>query len=140
MLWTIASNWREREIRPIWKDNLLPLLFYGNKMDSKEPGALPWRQCDFDRDDVGTVQGEKSHLMEASEMNKISKSTPVTFQWGGRAIPNDGIESADTSAIALQDTSRPATQRRSRDTDVGSLLETIDVQDYRPSSVDTDRT
>jgi hypothetical protein len=28
-IWTIATNWRRRYSRPVWKDSILPLLFYG---------------------------------------------------------------------------------------------------------------
>jgi hypothetical protein len=33
MLWTMVKNWRHRRTRPVWKDSLLPLLFYRNKID-----------------------------------------------------------------------------------------------------------
>jgi hypothetical protein len=104
MLWTIGSNWRERRTRPVWKESLLPLLFYGHKIDSKEPEALPWpRLCDSPDDDSTTI-AEKALLMEASEMDTVSKRTSVMFQWLDHAKLADSRESANSSAIALRET------------------------------------
>jgi hypothetical protein len=42
MLWTIGSTWRERHARPVWKGNLLPLLFHAGKIDAERKENLPW--------------------------------------------------------------------------------------------------
>ena len=127
MLWTMAKSWRHRRTRPVWKDNLLPLLFYRNKIDCDRPETLPWRR------DNDTECENRIPLMEAVEMKKISKRTPVTFDWPVRAKLGSEIESTDTSAIALrmQDNAPLPTQRYSQDTDAESVTETIgsSVQD-----------
>jgi hypothetical protein len=138
MIWTIANNWRERRTRPVWKDSLLPLLFYRHNIVSKESVTLPWWRYNHESEHNDTTPGTRNHFMEASEMNKISRRTPVTFHWPDRAKLDSSIESAGSSAIALYETGRQSNQRRSRDVDADSMLETIDIQDYRPSSVDTD--
>jgi hypothetical protein len=121
MLWTMAKNWRHRRTRPVWKDSLLPLLFYRNKIDCDQPETLPWRRNnDIEFEDMVP-------LLEAVEIEKISKRTPVSFGWPLRAKLGSEIESADTSAIALQlqDTALLPTQQRLQDTDLGSVTETV---------------
>jgi hypothetical protein len=71
-------------------------------------------------------------------MNMISERIAVTFQWPSCVKLDDSIESPDSSAIALNERTRPWTQRRSRDADAEWLLETNAIQDYRPRSIDTD--
>jgi hypothetical protein len=113
MLWTIGSNWRKRRSRPVWKDNLLPLLFYGHKIDSKGPEALPWpRRCDSPENN-STIMAEEALLMETSEMDTISKRTPIMFQWLDDTELYDSRESANILAIALRETRRLSTQRTS---------------------------
>jgi hypothetical protein len=136
MLWTIVSNWRERRTRPVWKDNILPLLYYRQNIASEESETLPWQGKGLDLNDGDSVPAEKAILMEANEMNKISEHTPVTFQWPSRAKLDDSIERPDSSAITIHGTSRPSTQRRSRNADAESLLETNDIREYRPRSMD----
>ena len=35
-IWTIASNWRHRHSMPVWKDSIMPFIFYGHKIESQE--------------------------------------------------------------------------------------------------------
>jgi hypothetical protein len=116
----MAKNWRHRRTRPVWKDSLLPLLFYRNKIDCDQPESLPWRRNnDIEFED-------KVPLLEATEMKKISKRTPVSFGLPLRAKLGSEIESADTSATALrlQDTALLPIQQCLQDTDAGSVTET----------------
>jgi hypothetical protein len=129
MLWVIASNWRHRRTRPVWKDNLLPLLFYRHAIHSENPGDLLWR-----RDDNMTELERKNHLMETSEMEKVGKETPVTFQWPTRKKLDDSLEEAETSAIALHDAGEFPTQRSSHEVDAESLLGSIHTQDHEARS------
>jgi hypothetical protein len=129
MLWVIASNWRHRRTRPVWKDNLLPLLFYRHAIHSENSGDLLWR-----RDDNMTELEHKNHLMETSEMEKVSKETPVTFQWPTRKKLDDSLEEAETSAIALHDAGEFPTQRSSHEVDAESLLGSIHTQDHEARS------
>lgn len=116
MIWMIASNWRHRRIRPIWKDNLLPLLFYRHNIDSENSGALPWR-CD----NITELE-DKAQFMEASEMEKIAKKTLVTFQWSARKKLDGSLGKTDTSTIALQHMEGSSTQRSSYISDAEPLL------------------
>jgi hypothetical protein len=126
-LWAMAKNWRHRRTRPVWKDSLLPLLFYRNKIDCDQLEALPWRRNN------GIGFEDKLPLLEATEMKKISKRMPVSFSWPLHAKLGSEIESADTSAIALelQDTALLSTQQRLQD--LGSVIKTVGsfVQDER---------
>jgi hypothetical protein len=135
MLWTIANNWRERLTRPVCKDSILPLLYYRQKIASKNSEDVPWQRDKSDSNDDDSVPAEKALLMEANEMKKTGKRTAVTFQWPSYARLDESIENPGSSAIALHETSRPPTQRRSRDADADaeSLLETNDIQYYRHS-------
>jgi hypothetical protein len=75
MLWTIVNNWRERRTRPVWKDSILPLLYYRRKIASKNSEKVPWQQDGLDSNDDDSVPAEKALLMEANEMRKASQRT-----------------------------------------------------------------
>jgi hypothetical protein len=137
ILWTIVNNWRERRTWPVWKDSILPLLYYRQKIASKNPENVPWQRNGLDSNDDDSVLAVKALLMEANEMKKTSKRTAVTFQWPSCVRLDELIENPGSSATALHETSRPPTQRRSRDADAESLLETNDIQYYRHSRLPT---
>jgi hypothetical protein len=81
-VWTIATNWRHRHCRPVWKDDILPLIFYGRDLvdsildeyryESSEPAPQP------ENADQTT---HKKVPFESSEMQKIGRSTAVTVPW-----------------------------------------------------------
>jgi hypothetical protein len=128
MLWTIAHNWRHRRTRPVWKDNLLPLLFYRHNIQSEKQGALPWRPGNI------TKFEHRAQLMETSEMEKVGKGTLVTFQWSAHRKLDDALEGADDSVILLHDVRRLPTQRREQEADGESLLARTGTRHYRARS------
>ncbi|KAG9187556.1 hypothetical protein G6011_05427 [Alternaria panax] len=110
-VWTIIANWRHRHDRPVWKENILPLIFYGHRIESTNPDAFAarsprkeladdielthrgsGRQPDDTSDEEERLVHKEGKLMEASEMMDISKNIPVTFRW-----PN-GAETTSTAA------------------------------------------
>jgi hypothetical protein len=121
MLWTISNNWRNHRTRPVWKESLLPLLFYRNNINSEKPGESPWQFDDM------AEQGDRLYLMEASEMQKISKKTLVTFQCLASKELYSSSDNASTSAIALQDAREFPAQRNSHEADAESLLTSHEV-------------
>ncbi|KAH7408083.1 hypothetical protein DE146DRAFT_752231 [Phaeosphaeria sp. MPI-PUGE-AT-0046c] len=129
MLWTIANNWRSRRTRPVWKDNLLPLLFYRHKIDSEGPATLPW-QHDGNEADATDTDLHTARLLEANEMEKVGNRTLVTFRFPGRAALEGKGESAGTEAIALKEPARSSIREASQSTgrDAESLLEVADLQ------------
>jgi hypothetical protein len=99
MIWTRAANLRHRRTRPVWKDNLLPLIYYSYKIESKDPSALPHRIRQTNEYTNGTDTAEQEILLEASGMSKISAKTPVTFRWPQSSKLDN--ESDDSSTIVL---------------------------------------
>jgi hypothetical protein len=82
IVWMVAENWRRRHVRPVWKDTLLPLLFYWGKFKGRGEDALQPRTND---DTHRAAEEDEGHLMEVHEMNARSKRIAVTFQWPGAA-------------------------------------------------------
>lgn len=79
-IWTIATNWRQRHSRPVWKDNILPLLFYGREMIDYKLDAHSQQTKDrTSSDDTGARSN--APLLETSEMEKISASTRINIRW-----------------------------------------------------------
>jgi hypothetical protein len=130
LLWVIANNWRHRRTKPIWKDNILPLLFYRHKIEPATPGALPWQRENSTEVDVAEVEDE-THAMETGEMEEISKRLPVTFRWPTRERLDNFLDTADSSAIALHDMRSPPTQRSSHDVDSESFLVNDETQHHQ---------
>jgi hypothetical protein len=113
-IWTMAMNWKHRHIRPVWKDSILPLIFYGDLIQSGDPGALlNAHHPDVDEDQAGSRQylgngvdtdhmsdntDEKDGLLEASEMQSIGAKRPVTFKWPNSTETDDANGDAESSA------------------------------------------
>jgi hypothetical protein len=116
MLFTIISNWQHRRTRPVWKDNILPMLFYRQIIKPEEPGALPWQGGD------ATEREVEVRLMETSEMEKISKASSVTFQWLTSDKSMESIDKADTSAVSLDSAGEVPTQRTPHGVETESLI------------------
>lgn len=120
MLWTIASNWRTRRTKPLWKDDLLPLLFHRQNIDSHGPGPLPWNRNDEEAD-----AKDSTRLMEASEMHSVGRRTMVTFHVPGHPSLDDNGESSGVETVALQEYRKLSTRRvpQQASADAESLLE-----------------
>jgi hypothetical protein len=131
-VWTIITNWRHRHDRPVWKESILPLIFYGHKIESTDAGASAarspeneladniemihrgsYRQPNDTSDEEERLVHEEGKLMEASEMMEVSKNIPVTFRW-----PN----SAETTSTALQQEKLWLRRRKPQAVEADSLL------------------
>ncbi|WQF76703.1 hypothetical protein CDEST_01717 [Colletotrichum destructivum] len=78
--WTIATDWRYRHSRPVWKESILPLIFYGYKIKSQGSGLLQRQppEDNLGEDHAGLMERESS-LLEASELKTISSQILVRF-------------------------------------------------------------
>jgi hypothetical protein len=125
LLKTIFVNWRHRQTRPVWKDNILPFLFYGHKIESHEPQGLPGQTGENSADVGHTRPDTEGHLLETSEMATIAKRTVVTFQW-----PDDSQQdSSETgSAYPLQQEKNWLRRRQTRGVNANSLLGASDAE------------
>jgi hypothetical protein len=130
-VFTMIANWRHRYSRPVWKDSLLPLIFYGHRIESREAAHMDGSQVQeispaigrsLEADEDGSMKRD-DRLLEASKMQSISKNIAVTFRWPNK----NGIDSnADTSVTALQKEKGWLRQRRPREVEVDSLLQSDD--------------
>ncbi|KAJ0156423.1 hypothetical protein CTA2_12779 [Colletotrichum tanaceti] len=124
-IWTMADDWRHRHHRPVWKDSVLPLIFYRHKFESQERGALPNqpRESTDDEDGAGAAE-QRNGLLEATEMKDLGFRIPVTFQWPENVARSstDGVDTLE--AFALQQLNDEPRRRSPRDRDNESLLET----------------
>jgi hypothetical protein len=113
-VWTIMTNWRRRHIIPVWKDSILPLLFYGQKFEAQDPSIQP-----FGKD---PNKAKTEELMETSAMEKASKDIMVTFRWPDDkgADGSEEIEYQASTAL-LQQESFPMRRRDIRGSPVSGL-------------------
>lgn len=116
VVWMVAENWRRRHVRPVWKDSLLPLLFYGGKFEGRGEDAL--QPCTND-DTHRAAAEDEGHLMEVHEMNATSKRIAVTFQWPVAAE----VDNTDQNRPAgLREEKSWLRQRRAKEVSSTSLL------------------
>ncbi|KAH7093485.1 hypothetical protein FB567DRAFT_515425 [Paraphoma chrysanthemicola] len=116
MLWTIISNWRSRHVRPVWKDNILPLLFYRHSLNSDKPGGLPWNPDNI------TEMEDRTRMMETKELEKTGDRILITLNWSANEKSRDLLGKGDASAITLQDVESVPVQRISHEADSEVLL------------------
>lgn len=98
-IWTIVSNWRHRRTRLVWKDDILPLLFYGRDImdDALDPHTHRTNKTASHQDETRD-QDKERRLLEAKEMKKISDSIPVTLRWLYDADASARDSSAEASS------------------------------------------
>lgn len=90
---TIVRNWRERHVRPVWKNSLLPLLFHGDRFGLGGQGPLAIRsttQGTRSKEDGMTTthvyyntnesDGSQKRLLETAQMEEQAKKIMTTFQ------------------------------------------------------------
>ncbi|KAJ1324033.1 DUF3176 domain-containing protein [Microdochium nivale] len=93
---TVFGTWRHRFDRPVWKDSVLPMLFYngkfsqhggpvGQQADYGYAGAGQWAMPGGKEggNDYHQAGGLPGRLLEAREMQRIADQTMVTFDWPG---------------------------------------------------------
>lgn len=99
-VWTIITNFRRRYTIPVWKDSILPLLFYGHNIITEDTKVLAAPQ--FGKDADGDTE---TRLMEARAMAKASESIMVTFHWpngAGKDGPEDYGFQSTTSLLGQE--------------------------------------
>ncbi|KAK8128742.1 hypothetical protein PG984_009850 [Apiospora sp. TS-2023a] len=106
LVWTMADSWGKRRNRPVWKDHVLPFLFYSHRF---KRGADDSTANEESHTDGRISEDDDERLLETDEMEKLAAKLQVRFEW-----PGDG------------DTKEEATPRRRkglRDVDIDSLLQ-----------------
>jgi hypothetical protein len=138
-MWTIAVNFHHRHERPVWKDSLFPLIFYGHKIEPQELGGFP---NPTSADDTESDPGgkEDGRLLELHEMSAVGRRTPVIIRWPDSKSLGDSDYRAVVSGFALQRGRASLQPRTPRDLDVDSLLETTSIRVYRAGSVESTET
>jgi hypothetical protein len=79
LLWTVAESWRRRNIEPVWKENVLPVLLYKEKFRERDESAL----SEVSRQISGGLIRQPEKLLEIDEMEAIAKSIMVRFDRSG---------------------------------------------------------
>ena len=101
-IWTIATNWRQRHSTPVWKDSILPLIFYGRDVvDDALDTHTHQNEEHTSQEDDGDHVSEKSFLLETKKVETISNSTAVSLWW---LYSTD--KSADSTSIDARTLSR----------------------------------
>ncbi|KAI6080721.1 hypothetical protein F4821DRAFT_250938 [Hypoxylon rubiginosum] len=121
-VWTIATSWRYRHSRPVWKDSILPLILYSDRL---EPKNLPPLTHHLDRDDLikdGTCLEEQEMLLEATEMGKVADRTPVKFRWPHNA-DQGSLNKTGPVTLTSQEDKWWTRRRKTRQFDTDSLLD-----------------
>ncbi|KAK8030402.1 hypothetical protein PG990_000136 [Apiospora arundinis] len=73
LAWAVARSWTRRAAQPIWKENLLPLVFYRDRLLLEGAGG---QELDWDRRGLA---GQP--VMELYQMAASAKKVPVRFRW-----------------------------------------------------------
>jgi hypothetical protein len=114
-IWTIVTNWRNRHTIPVWKESILPLLFYGQNIRSKNDKTLAVQQFGKHAD-----EDEAERFMEAGAMAAASRHIMVNFQWLG----SEGAETDEQNEPNESDkTDRPDEPDDQGESATVSLLE-----------------
>jgi uncharacterized membrane protein len=134
-MWTIAVNFHHRHERPIWKDSLFPLIFYGHKIESQELAGVP-NPTSADHTEINPGGKEDDRLLEVHEMGAVSRQIPVIMRWSDDRSLGDSDNRAVVSSFALQRERASLQLHIPQDLEVDSLLETTNIRAYRASSID----
>lgn len=125
-IWTIATNWKLRHSRPVWKESILPLIIYGYKIRYQEPGMLP------DQFYTGITNQEEDGslssggvLLETNEMDEMGNKVAISFDWPLKAVTSTERTRANSSAVALQQ-GNSSTRRRSQQSATSQSLRPTD--------------
>jgi hypothetical protein len=89
---------------------------------------LPWRQEDV------VEREDRAYLLEASEMEKVSRAALATFQLSTREKLEHLHEEAETPAMAQRDARKLPTQRGSHGVGAESLLAVNHTENHRAKS------
>jgi hypothetical protein len=114
-MWTIFTNWKRRHTIPVWKESILPLLFYGQNIIPKHDKDLAMQQSSKHAD-----EDQAERFMEAGAMAAASRHIMVNFQWLG----SEGAETDEQNEPNESDkTDRPDEPDDQGESATVSLLE-----------------
>ncbi|KAH7110874.1 hypothetical protein B0J11DRAFT_599163 [Dendryphion nanum] len=126
---TMATHWeafppgKHRNCRPVWKENILPLIVYSQKFASSDSDTISIRQQSEDIVDNkidcvtqdGGIQGQEptairesrsliyqeDRMLEASEMKEIAGNIVIDFQWPAIVEQDSKNSNVDSRSSAL---------------------------------------
>ncbi|ORY60259.1 uncharacterized protein BCR38DRAFT_412436 [Pseudomassariella vexata] len=88
LAWMIARSWTRRYIQPVWKEDLLPLILYKERLLSEDRTTS---KISGDLEDARNSDISEKPLMEINQMSRLASQIPVRFQWTnvGNEEPQD---------------------------------------------------
>jgi hypothetical protein len=100
-VWMCFTSWRHRYTKPVWKDSIMPFIFYNDRIESDNCEERV-KEESISKTKLSTTgrSGERDErLMEATEMTKQGSGMAVRFRWPRfvEQRPEDGTSSS-TSA------------------------------------------
>jgi hypothetical protein len=115
-VWTIITNWRQRHCSPVWKDSILPLLFYSHKFQTNDQPTL----LTSGLSQTDSRVGNEDHVLEASALYQKSCEIMVRCSWSG-AGAEDAEQEIRTSAATSQQELIPLRSRGEQRPEESSL-------------------
>lgn len=98
-VWTIITNWRHRHRSPVWKDSILPLIFYSHKFQTNDqPSSLA---SDLPQND--DQDDNEDHVLEASALYQKSCDIQVRCSWSGAGAEDAEQEIRMSAATSQQE-------------------------------------
>lgn len=76
---TLVNCWKLKSDRPVWKESLLPLLFYHNNFQQTSTSVTD-ALCDQRESSISANVSNKAAL-ERSDMERLARDVLVSFQW-----------------------------------------------------------
>ena len=92
-------SWQHRFTRPVWKESILPLIFYGDQILPKQGVDISTQSSTVENN--GAPE-KNERLMEVTEMRKIGDGISIRFQGSEHLMNNiDGESNASSSGFEL---------------------------------------
>ncbi|UPX19125.1 uncharacterized protein EKO05_0009397 [Ascochyta rabiei] len=81
--WMCFTNWRHRYMKPVWKDSIMPLIFYNDRLQPDDLEGHVRKELMFKTKSTRRDSPEEGdeRLMEAREMVKRGSGMVVQFRW-----------------------------------------------------------
>ncbi|KAJ8113871.1 hypothetical protein OPT61_g4102 [Boeremia exigua] len=97
-IWTIFATWKQRGHQPVWKDSILPLIFYSDRIEPEDGAA----QTSTDTGVSTAVAGTRP-LMEDRELLSLARTIRVRTQW-----QDDSVEFTKETVTNVTGSVRPS--------------------------------
>jgi hypothetical protein len=79
---TIRADWRRRDSVPVWKEGILPFLFYPERFEDTNGHTISsHREQHLPANILNTRKKSAKYPMDADEMSKEAKSIAVRLSW-----------------------------------------------------------